>query len=454
MANSIIAPYIERARASLAVLETYAQEQVDALVKAACTAFKAHAEELSREVVEETGLGRYDDKLVKNTGTPDAMWYSLKGKKSVGIIGRDPGKGLIYVAKPKGVVSVIAPTTNPNITALCNSVFAIKGRNVCIIAPHPRAKKTTAHTVRIMNDAIMRLGAPAHVLQVIEEPSIELTQELMRASDVIVATGGAAMVRAAYASGHPAFGVGPGNVQTVVDEGFDMEEAAQQIVEGRAFDNGLICAGNQSVIVPAAQKQLMVAALRKSGAYYTDNAEEIEKFRSTLFHEGTISRFVVGLSALSIAELAGVRVPETTKVIALPVEKIGYEEVLCGEKMCPVLAVIAYEGGFENGVEIARQNLLYQGVGHSAVVHTHDAAKAEYAGVTLPVSRLLVNQPGIFAANPALCNGFNPTTTLGCGSWGNNSISENLTYEHLINISRIGTMLAPNDVPRPEDIWA
>lgn len=447
---------LQNARKALAEFSTYNQEQVDACVKGICLAFKEKAEELSRQVVEETRLGDYNAKLVKNSGSPDGIWYALKGKKSVGIIREDKELGIKYVASPKGILCSVAPTTNPNITVLFNAAFALKGRNVLIVAPHPRAKQTTLRTVAILNEALDKLGAPKNIIQCIEEPSIDSTKELMRKSDVIIATGGAAMVQSAYSSGHPAFGVGPGNVQTIIDKGFDYKEAAAQIVEGRRFDNGLICAGNQSVIMPASEAEQVVAALKEQGAYYVEDEAAVEKFRVALFPDGEhINSQLVGQSVQAIAEVAGVEVPAETSVIVLRGDdkRIGAKDPLCGEKMCPVLVALTYDT-FEQAVEIAKTNLEFQGAGHSAVVHTNDVAKAEYCGLSLPVSRMLVNQPGIFAANPALANGFNPTSTLGCGSWGNNSISENLTFEHLINISQIGWMRDPAQIPTSEQIWA
>lgn len=445
---------VQKSRIALKEFESYTQEQVDACVKAICVAFKEHAEEFSKETIEETGLGKYEDKIIKNTGSPDAVWYALKGKKSVNIIGEDKENKLVFVAKPKGIISAVAPTTNPNITALFNAAYALKGRNVCIIAPHPRAKKTTLNTVNVMNDALKKLGAPRNLIQCFEEPSIELTQLLMKNSDVIVATGGAAMVQQAYSSGHPAFGVGPGNVQTIIDRGFNYKEAVAQIVEGRKFDNGLICAGNQSVIMPEEAEEEIIGYFKENHVFYVEDEKTIEKFRKVLFHDGVISRDVVGQSAPKIAKLAQVEVPEDTKMILIKGdrEQIGAKDVLCGEKMCPVIISLTYDT-FDNAVAIAKENLLYQGAGHSAVIHTNDVKKAEYCGIELPVSRMIVNQPGIFAANSALANGFNPTSTLGCGSWGNNSISENLTYEHLINISRIGWIKDADKIPSPKLIW-
>lgn len=452
----LVDSFIQNAREALAQFARYDQQQVDACVKAICLAFKENAEALSKEVVEETRLGDYNSKLVKNAGSPDSIWYALKGKKSVGIIGEDKALRLKYVATPKGILSSVAPTTNPNITVLFNAAFALKGRNVLIVAPHPRAKKTTLHTVEILNSALEKLGAPKNIIQCITEPSIECTKYLMQKSDVIIATGGAAMVQSAYSSGHPAFGVGPGNVQTIIDKGFDYQEAAAQIVDGRSFDNGLICAGNQSVIMPEEDSDKVIAALKSSGAAYIKEPAQVEKFRKALFPDGAhINSELVGQPAQKVAQTAGVEIPDHAKVIILQGDskRVGAQDPICGEKMCPVLVALSYDT-FENAVSIAKANLEYQGAGHSAVVHTDDAQKAEYCGLNLPVSRLLVNQPGIFAANPALANGFNPTSTLGCGSWGNNSISENLTFEHLINISRIGWMRDASQIPASEEIWA
>lgn len=454
--KEMLALLIGNARTALAAFEKFDQEQVDACVKTVCEAFKAHAEELSKEVVEETRLGDYASKVIKNTGSPDSIWYALKDKKSVGIIGYDEKQKLAYVAKPKGILSSVAPTTNPNITVLFNACFAIKGRNVLIVAPHPRAKKTTLHTCAIINEALASQGAPKDVIQCIEEPSIELTQMLMAASDVVVATGGAAMVKSAYSAGHPAFGVGPGNVQTIIDRGFDYNEAIDQIIMGRSLDNGLICAGNQSIIFPREDEATVVETLKAKKAYYTEDKGEVEKFRKALFPDGVhINSNLVGRYPTDIAAEAGVTIPEDTSIIVLrgDEKRIGAADPICGEKMCPVCVALPYDT-FEDAVAIAKANLLFQGAGHSASIHTHDDKKAEYMGVELPISRLLVNQPGVFAANPALANGLNPTSTLGCGSWGNNSISENLTYEHLINISRIAYRKDPKDIPSENDIWA
>lgn len=449
--TAMIKEMIGKARKAQAELESYSQEQVDALCKAMCQAFKANALELSKEVIEETRLGNYEDKVGKNTGTPDGIWSSLKNEKSVGIIREDAERGLLYVAKPKGVVVVVAPTTNPNITALHNAAISIKGRNTCIICSHPRAKKTTKHTVEIINDAMRKLGAPENLVQVVEEPSIEITQEMMKAGDVIVATGGMAMVKSAYSSGKPAFGVGSGNNQTVLDRDIDYDEAVQQIIIGRALDNGLICACNQSAIIPREKYDEVLGIFSRAGAYVITDPADIDKIRNTVFVDGKANPHVVGQSAVFLAQKAGIQVPEDTKILVVKTDgaAIGAQELLCGEKMCPVLTAIPYDD-FEDALHIARTNLLYIGAGHSCTVHSNDQGHINRLSEMMPVCRVIVNQPGVAAANPFGNNAYVPTTTLGCGSWGNNSIDENLNYKHLLNVTQVASV-SPSFKPVSEE---
>lgn len=455
--DNVMNEMMQKAKTALAAFEPFTQEQVDACVKAMCIAFKEKARELAKLAVEETGLGDPEAKIAKNTGAPDGIWFELKDKKSVGIIREDTVQKLKYIAKPKGILASVAPTTNPNVTVIFNAAYAIKGRNVLIVAPHPRAKKSTMLTCRILSEALQKAGAPDNLIQCIKEPSIERTKQLMQSCDLIIATGGAGMVQSAYSSGHPAFGVGPGNVQTIFDRNYsDYQKAVRQTVMGRNFDNGLVCACNQSFIIPEEMQESLAKVMREEKAMVIDDEEQVSRFRTFLFPDGVhINPDVVGKSIQDIGKMMDFPVEEDALIAVLKIDgkKVGDSDPLCGEKMCPVAVCIPY-GDFEEAVEIARKNLLYQGAGHSAVIHTDDAAKAEYCGVALPVSRLMVNQPGIFAANPALANGFRPTSTLGCGSWGNNSISENLTFEHLINISRIGWIKDASEIPSPQQIWA
>lgn len=447
-----IAELMQKARAAQEAVAHYTQDQVDALVRVMAKVIYDNAEMLAKEAVEETRMGVYEDKVTKNKGKSRVIWNNLKDKKSVGIINEDKEKGLVFVAKPKGVIGAITPTTNPIVTPMCNAMFAVKGRNSIIVAPHPRAKKCSAHAVALMNQEIKKLGAPDNLIQIIEEPSVELTQELMQAVDIVVATGGMAMVKAAYSSGKPAFGVGAGNVQVIIDREYDFEQAAKDIIAGRKFDNGIICSGEQSIIAPAEKHAEIMDAFVRNGAYYIEDEATIEKFRNVLFVNGSINGKVVGQSVQFVADLAGVKVPEETKIVILKAKGVGTADVLCKEKMCPFMITLTYNT-FEEAVEIARTNLLYEGAGHSAALHSNNREHIEYAGNLLPVSRLVLNQPSSTGAGGSFFNGFAPTTTLGCGSWGNNSISENFDYHHLINISRIGYYNKDAKVPTPEEIF-
>jgi len=427
-----------KSRAALKELENYSQEQVDALCRAMCLEFKKHAIELSKEVIEETRLGNYDHKILKNTGTPDGVWGSIKGKKSVGIIEDDPSRGIMFVGRPKGVVVVVAPTTNPNITALCNGVLAVKGRNTCIICSHPRAKKTTQNTVRILSEAMEKLGAPKNIIQAVEEPSVELTQKMMAIGDIVIATGGMAMVKAAYSSGKPAIGVGSGNVQSIIDRDADLKEAVGMITMGRGFDNGQVCACNQSAIIPAEKYDEVIGLFKENKAFYVDNPADIDKIRRTVFKDGVHNTAVVGQTAVQVAELCGLSVPPDTSILVVKGDnkKVGANELLCGEKMCPVLIAIPYDK-FEDALAICKANLLYSGTGHSACIYSNTQGHINQMSEIMPVCRIVINQPGMGAGNAFGNNALTPTTTLGCGSYGNNSLDENLNYRHLINVTQV-----------------
>lgn len=450
---STVSELVERARAAQAVLEGYSQEQVDTLVRAIGKFVYDNAEDLAKRAVEESGMGVYEDKVAKCYGKSKNIWNSLKGKKSVGILEVNEETGIMKVGKPKGIVAAVTPVTNPVVTPMCNAMFAIKGRNAIIIAPHPKTKKVNKYVVDCFRDILVKLGAPADAIQTIEEPSLDLTDELMASVDTVIATGGGSMVKAAYSSGKPALGVGPGNVQTILDRDIDLEVEIPKVIAGRIFDNGIICSGEQSIIAPREQYDEIIDIFVKNGAFYVDNEEDLAKFREAIFPGGgPISRKVVGQSVQKVAELAGVKVPEGTKVIILKADKHGKEEQLCREKMCPCMVALKYDT-FEDAVQIAKDNLLFEGAGHTTSLHSNNMDHIRYAGEVLPISRLIVNQPSSTGAGGALNNGFSPTTTLGCGSWGGNSISENLNYTHLINISQIGLPITKK-APTDEEIWA
>ena len=453
--TAVVDALVKNGRKALAELESYTQEQIDELCKVCCLAFKEHAEALAAEAVAETGLGNVPDKIAKNTGSPDGVWYAIKGKKSVGIIGHDEKHHLTLVAHPKGIISCVIPTTNPNITILFNGVYALKGRNVIICAPHPRAKDSTVHTCEILSEALKKAGAPDNIFQCVEQPNIELTQMMMHASDTVLGTGGPGMVRAAYSSGKPAYGVGPGNSQTIFDPAYDdLNTAVAQTIFSNKFDNGIICACNRSFITPKAITAKVVDIMKEQKVFYVDDPAIRDRARELLFPNGlgAINGKPVGQSVQTIAKMLELEIPADTSIIVIKVDKYGTDEPLCREKMVPLAVHIEAED-VKDAIRIAKANLLMEGAGHSSVIHTRNKELVEYAACMLPVSRMLVNCPGVFSANPALTNGLVPTATLGCGSWAGCSVSENLGYEQLINISRIAYVYPDNEIPSSESIW-
>jgi succinate-semialdehyde dehydrogenase len=450
--SDYIQGYIGRARTAQAVAGSWTQEDADRCVETAARAVFDNAEELARLAVDETGMGVYEDKVAKNRNKARLVLAGLAGKRSVGVIARHEETGITEIAKPVGVVAAITPVTNPSVTPMSNAMFALKGRNAIIITPHHHAFRSSALAVEFINKNLRAAGAPPDIVQILGEHSRENTRELISSADVVIATGGMGLVKAAYSSGTPALGVGAGNVQCIVDRDVDLEEVVPMIVAGRAFDNGVICAAEQSIIFPVEWKDEVVRALNANGAVVLPREDApVAALREALFTEDGMNRHLVGRSARAVAEAAGltgfgVAIPADVKVIAVFPDGPGAADKLSGEKMCPVLSLYPYDT-FEEAVGVAKANLDYEGKGHSVSLHSHDKAHIEYAGLTLPVSRLLVNQVSATSAGGSEYNGLAPTNTLGCGSWGGNSISENLTYKHLINISRIAERLETSRFP-------
>ncbi|WP_339670014.1 aldehyde dehydrogenase family protein [Dasania marina] len=442
---------LAKARTALQGIEHYSQEQIDALVRAVGKMVFDNAEELAIDTFEETEMGNIKDKTLKNQGKSRNVWNYLKGKKSVGIIEPKNDQGMVTIAKPVGVVGAVIPTTSPVMTIMCNAMFALKGGNSLIVAPHPRAKKTTLKATNMINAELKKLGAPDNLIQCIAEPSLPLTNELMSSVDVLVATGGPAMVAAAYSSGKPSFGVGAGNVQTIFDSGIDHNSAASKVITGRAFDNGIICSGDQTVIAPRSEFASVIAAFKANGAFYSDDQNIADKFRKVIFENGYNTKEVVGQTVQTIAKLAGVEVPEDTRVIMLK-SNGDADDVLRSEKMCPVLAAFEYDT-LDEAIAIARANLEIKGKGHTCAIHSNSEENIAKIGLALPVSRVAVNEPASLSVGGSLKNGFIPTGTLGCGSWGNNSISENFNYKHMINTQRIGYTQDDKYVPSDAEIW-
>ena len=297
-------------------------------------------------------------------------------------------------------------------------------------------------------------NGPDNLIQVVTDGSVDKTQQLMQSADVVVATGGDAMVKSAYSSGKPSYGVGAGNVPVIIDRNIDLKDAVSKIVAGASFDHGIICSHEQFVIAPEEDYEETVRLFSDTGqVWFTDNQEEVQKFREVIFYNGHLNKDAVGVSAYDVAKMAGISIPESTRLILLPADGSGSEDILAKEKLCPVIAILKYQD-FDDAVRMAKANLFVEGAGHSAALHSDSDDHIQKAGLELPISRLVINQASSLSAGGSLANGFAPTTTLGCGSWGGNSISENLDYKHLMNVSRIGRIIPDIAVPTDEEIWA
>lgn len=432
----------------------YPQEDVDRAVKAIGKAVYDHAEELAHLAVDETRMGRYDSKIAKCRNKAKSVWWRMRDKKSRGIIERDEETGIVKVAKPIGVIGCVTATTNPVINPMHNSMCSLKCGNAVIICPHPRAKQVGIRTVELMNEALDKLGMPKNLIQIIPEPTMELSAGLMRSVDLCICTGGPTLVKVTYSSGKPAYGVGQGNVQVLVDRDVDYNEVAKMVIAGRTFDNGVLCTCEQNLICPRDKADEMIAALKANGAYYIDNQEDADKLRRSAFPDGILNKEWPGASVCRMAEMAGLEdVPEDAKVIVSCTRGYARDEVLAKEKLFPVLALFLYDT-WEECMEIAQANLAMEGMGHSVVIHSNNKEHIEAVPQVCDVSRYAVNQVGGTGLGGAMDNGLNPTTTLGCGTWGNNIISENLWYTHLMNVSRISYRVPGMYIPSDEEIWA
>lgn len=428
------------------------QEDVDKVVRAAGKAIYDSARELCEEAVAETGMGSLEGKMMKLNSVCLRQWNFMKGRPSVGVIDDVTEPGIKVVAKPMGVVGAVMPSTNPIATVIGNSMMTLKSRNSIIIAPHPASAKGSLHTTKIIRDAISAVGAPTDLVQCIEDASIEMTSELLKQADVNIATGGAGMVKAVYSAGRPAYGVGQGNCQAIVDADYDdFSRVAAMVIANRAVDEGVPCTGEQTIIVPAAREQEMLDALAAAGGYVVSDVEAVGKIRDIIFPDGQrINRGVVGRSAAQLGELFGINVPEGTKVLVLKNQARGAEDALCKEILCPIIRVTSYTD-FEEAVAIAVANLENEGAGHSSSIWSKNEEHISYAANLLPIGRFHVEQPTI-----GIRNGIAPTVTIGCGSWGNNSLSENLQFYNLMNVTRVTTSLPDftPDVPEDWDDWS
>lgn len=418
---------------------TYTQEQVDKIFLAAATAANQARIPLAKMAVEETGMGVVEDKVIKNNYAAEYIYNAYKDTKTCGVIEEDKSYGVKKIAEPIGVVAAVIPTTNPTSTAIFKTLVCLKTRNGIIISPHPRAKKSTIEAAKIVLEAAVAAGAPEGIIGWIDIPSLEMTNMLMKEADIILATGGPGMVKAAYSSGKPALGVGAGNTPAIIDRSADILLAVNSIIHSKTFDNGMICASEQSVIVDKEIYDEVRAEFNKRGCYFLDE-EQKEKVRKTIIINGALNAKIVGQKPVTIAALAGVEVPEATKILIGEVESVELSEEFAHEKLSPVLAMYKAED-FEDALAKAEQLIADGGYGHTSSLYCNavtETAKIAEFGERMKTCRILVNTPSSQGGIGDLYNfKLAPSLTLGCGSWGGNSISENVGVKHLINIKTV-----------------
>ena len=430
---------IARVRAAQAKYATYTQEKVDKIFFAAAMAANKARIPLAKMAVEETGMGVVEDKVIKNHYASEYIYNTYKDVKTCGIIESDPGFGITKIAEPVGVVAAIIPTTNPTSTAIFKSLLALKTRNGLIISPHPRAKKSTTAAAKIVLDAAVAAGAPEEIIGWIDEPTVPLSAMIMKEADLILATGGPGMVKAAYSSGKPAVGVGAGNTPAVIDSSADIKMAAASIVHSKTFDNGMICASEQSVVVLKDVYKQFKEQMQACGAYFL-TPEETEKVRKTILINGALNAKIVGQSACTIAKMSGFDAPEGSKVLVGEVTSVELSEEFAHEKLSPVLAMYKAED-FDDALAKAGKLIADGGMGHTSVLYVNvetGKEKMDKFERAMKTCRILINTPSSQGGIGDLYNfKLAPSLTLGCGSWGGNSVSENVGVKHLINIKTI-----------------
>jgi acetaldehyde dehydrogenase (acetylating) len=435
---------IDRAYNAFLQFQNFSQEQVDRIIDAAAAAATANAEKLARMAVEETGYGVVTDKIQKNLFSSKRVYEALRGMKTVGIIREDRANRIVEVAVPVGVVAAVLPSTNPTSTAIYKILIALKARNAIVLSPHPTALRCTCEATSIMRQAAIAAGAPADVICCFSMPSMAGTQELMkhRRTSVILATGGMGIVHAAYSSGKPAFGVGPGNVPTFIDRSADIGKAVDDVVFGKTFDHGTICSSEQAIVAEESIRSQVLENLKRDGAYFLKQ-DEIERLGREMVNleAHTINPKYVGKSAKRIAELAGITVPEGTRVLIAELKGVGREYALSAEKLSPVLALYFVKdqaAAFDTCLAILR----FGGLGHTCVIHAKDDAVIREFGLRMPAGRIVVNSPAPQGSIGASTNLF-PAMTLGCGAVGGNITSDNISPMHLLNVKRVAYEMRP-----------
>ena len=430
---------IEEVREAQRIFSTYSQEQVDKIFAAAALAANKARIPLAKQAVAETGMGIVEDKVIKNHYASEYIYNAYKDTKTCGVIEEDSAYGIKRIAEPIGVVAAVIPTTNPTSTAIFKTLICLKTRNGIIISPHPRAKESTIAAAKVVLEAAVAAGAPKGIISWVDVPSLELTNTLMKEADIILATGGPGMVKAAYSSGKPALGVGAGNTPAIIDASADIILAVNSIIHSKTFDNGMICASEQSVIVDTAVYKPVKEEFTKRGCHFLAK-DEIDKVRKTIIINGSLNAKIVGQSAYTIAKLAGVTVPEDTKILIGEVTSVDISEEFAHEKLSPVLAMYKAKD-FNDAIDKASHLIADGGYGHTSSLYINTATESEKVAVfseAMKTCRVLINTPSSHGGIGDLYNfKMTPSLTLGCGSWGGNSVSENVGVKHLINVKTV-----------------
>ncbi|AZJ24350.1 MULTISPECIES: bifunctional acetaldehyde-CoA/alcohol dehydrogenase [Bacillus] len=437
--QEVVNTLVENGKEALKAMESYTQEQVDHIVhEMALSGLDQHMP-LAKMAVEETGRGVYEDKCTKNIFATEYIWHSIKKDKTVGIIHEDPHEEVIEIAEPVGVVAGVTPVTNPTSTTMFKAIIAMKTRNPIIFAFHPSAQQCSVAAAKILRDAAIKAGAPENCIQWIEKPSVEATKRLMNHEGValVLATGGAGMVKSAYSTGKPALGVGPGNVPCYLEKSAHVKRAVNDLILSKTFDNGMICASEQAIIVDKEIYNSVKKEMQDNNCYFVTEEERI-KLEKLVINENTcaVNSDIVGKSAHYIASLVGIKVPEDTKILVAEIKGVGAEYPLSREKLSPVLACIKANSQ-EEGFKYCEEMLNLGGLGHSAVIHSTNKEVQKQFGLRMKACRLIVNSPSAQGGIGDIYNAFIPSLTLGCGSYGKNSVSQNVTATHLINVKRL-----------------
>lgn len=443
-----VAALVARARVAQESIADWDQDRVDELVTAVAWAIvrKDNAETLAQLAVDEGGFGTYADKLTKIQRRVNGLLADMQGMQTVGVIEEDPSRGLVKIAKPVGVVAALIPTTGPDATPPMKALMALKGRNAIIVAPHPRTRKTSELSVELMRAACAQVGAPADLVISLTSPSLDKTRELMRQADLVVATGGAGMVKAAYSSGTPAYGVGVGNAVHVVDETADLDDAAAMITAAKTFDLATSCLADNSLIVADAVYETLLDNLKASGGYLCD-AEEKARLQQVMWPEGgeIPSLDVIAKSATHIAGLAGIDIPAGTTFLMVEEDGTGPDHPFSGEKLSVVLAVYRYGGAISEAIDIVNDITAYQGLGHTCGIHTTRDDHVDALANGTRTARVMVNQSLNEGAGSAR-NGLPFTLSLSCGTWGGNITTENVNARHFVNLTWVSRPIAPKNI--------